>query len=102
MNVLQVTLHLGDFKNNEIGVKIVDGSLVVKAEHEEKPDDHGHVYRHVKRRYILPRNVDFENMNATMDDNGTLVICAPKKPVEEVSLVFNHSFIWLTYFHFNF
>ena len=82
----QVTLNLGDFKSNEINVKIVDNSLVVCAEHEEKPDDHGHVYRHVKRRYMLPRNVDLEQMNATMSDKGQLVVCAPKKPEEKVSL----------------
>ena len=81
-----MTLNLGDFKSNEINVKIVDNSLVVCAEHEEKPDDHGHVYRHVKRRYMLPRNVDLEQMNATMSDKGQLVVCAPKKPEEKVSL----------------
>ena len=81
-----MTLNLGDFKSNEINVKIVDNSLVVCAEHEEKPDDHGHVYRHVKRRYMLPRNVDLEQMNATMSDKGQLVVSAPKKPEEKVSL----------------
>ena len=67
---IKVTLNLGDFKSDEINVKVVDNSLVVWAEHEEKPDDHGHVYRYVNRRYMLPRNVDLEQINATMSDKG--------------------------------
>ena len=82
---IKVTLNLGDFKSNEIDVKVVDNSLVVWAEHEEKPDDHGHVYRYVNRRYMLPRNVDLEQINATMSDKGQLVVCAPKKPEVKVS-----------------
>ncbi|XP_046439209.1 alpha-crystallin A chain-like isoform X2 [Daphnia pulex] len=78
----QVTLQVEDFKSNEISVKIVGTSLVVCAEHEEKEDDHGHVFRHIKRRYILPNNVDLDHLSATLSDNGTLVVCAPKKPEE--------------------
>ena len=79
-----MTLHVEDFKSNEISVKIVGSSLVVCAEHEEKEDDHGHVFRHVKRRYILPHNVDVDHLSATLSDNGTLVVCAPKKAQEKV------------------
>lgn len=85
---LKVTLHLGDFKTNEIGAKVVDGSLVINAEHEEKEDDHGHVYRRVNRRYILPRNVDLDKMCASLADDGTLVVCVPKKPLEDVCLFY--------------
>lgn len=79
-----MTLHVEDFKPNEISVKMVDSSLVICAEHEEKEDDHGHVFRHIKRRYLLPRNVDFEHLSATLSDDGILVVCAPKKPQETV------------------
>lgn len=80
-----MTLNLSDFKANEINVKMVDNSLLVCAEHEEKPDDVGHVYRHIRRRYMLPRNVDADKLNASLSDNGTLIICAPKKAIEPVS-----------------
>ncbi|XP_032782135.2 alpha-crystallin A chain isoform X1 [Daphnia magna] len=78
----QVTLNLGDFKSNEINVKVVDRALDICAEHKEKPDETGHISRNIRRRYMLPRNVDFENLNATLSDNGTLVVCATKKPIE--------------------
>lgn len=65
-------------------MKVVDNCLVICAEHEEKEDDHGHVYRHIKRRFVLPRNVDQDKLNATLSDKGALVVCAPKKPKETV------------------
>ncbi len=61
---------------------------MVKAEHEEKPDEHGHVYRHFNRRYVLPRNIDLDQVKATMSDDGTLVVCAPKKPLDTVTSLF--------------
>ncbi len=91
-----MTLHLPNFKSKEICVKVIDNHLVVNAEHEEKPDEHGHVYRHFNRRYVLPRNVDFDKVNATMSDDGTLIICGPKKPLETVIT------LWLFVFHFLF
>ncbi|XP_046647196.1 small heat shock protein OV25-1-like [Daphnia pulicaria] len=78
----QVTLNLGNFKSNEINVKLVDQTLVVCAEHDEKPDESGHIFRRLKRRYYLPPNVDFDNLNATLSDNGTLVVCAQRKAIE--------------------
>ncbi|EFX87011.1 hypothetical protein DAPPUDRAFT_312502 [Daphnia pulex] len=81
-NKYQVTLHLGDFKSDEINVKLVDRNLVIHAEHKEKPDEHGHISRNIKRSYILPRNTDFENLSATLSDDGTLMVCAQKKAVE--------------------
>jgi HSP20 family molecular chaperone IbpA len=80
-----VTLDLGDFKSNEINVKVVDNSLEICAEHEEKPDEYGHIFRCIKRRYFLPRNVDFDNLKATFSDDGNLVVCAQKKAIEAVS-----------------
>jgi HSP20 family molecular chaperone IbpA len=85
VSLTKVTLDLGDFKSNEINVKLVDRSLVICAEHEEKPDEYGHIYRHIKRSYFLPRNVDCDKLNATLSDDGTLVVCAQKKAIEAVS-----------------
>ena len=81
----KVTVNLGDFKSNEINVKLVDQFLEVCAEHDEKPDEEGHIFRRIKRRYLLPRNVDFDNLKATLSDDGTLVVCAQKKAIEAVS-----------------
>jgi HSP20 family molecular chaperone IbpA len=81
---MKVTLHLGDFKSDEINVKLVDRNLVIHAEHKEKPDEHGHISRNIKRSYILPRNTDFDNLSATFSDDGSLVVCAQKKAMEPV------------------
>jgi HSP20 family molecular chaperone IbpA len=81
---IKVTLNLKNFKPNEISVKLVDQSLVVCAEHEEKPDESGYIFRRIKRRYYLPPNVDFDNLKATRSDDGTLVICAQWKAIEAV------------------
>jgi crystallin alpha B len=78
----QVTLHVPDFNSNEISVKLVDRTLVVVAEHEEKPDEAGHVYRHIRRRYILPRNADFDKIESSLSDDGILTITAPKKALQ--------------------
>jgi len=73
-----------NFKQDEIKVKVIENSLDVDAEHEEKQDEHGHVYRHIHRRYHLPRSADLDKFSSTFSDNGTLTICAPKKPFETV------------------
>lgn len=88
-----MTLNLGNFKSNEINVKLVDQTLVVCAEHDEKPDESGHIFRRLKRRYYLPPNVDFDNLNATLSDDGTLVVCAQRKAIEAVSSSINFFFI---------
>ena len=82
-----MTLHLGDFKSDEINAKLVDRNLVICAEHKEKPDEHGHISRNIRRTYILPRNVDFDHLSATFSDDGTLVVCAQKKAIEAVNLL---------------
>ncbi|XP_057380104.1 alpha-crystallin A chain-like isoform X2 [Daphnia carinata] len=77
----QVTLNLKNFKSNEVNVKVIDQTLCVCAEHEEKPDDSGRIYRKIKRRYFLPNNVDCDKINATFSDDGTLIVSAGKKAI---------------------
>lgn len=80
-----MTLNLKDFKSNEVNVKVIDQTICVCAEHEEKPDDSGRIYRKITRRYFLPNNVDCDKINATFSDDGNLVVCAGKKAIEAVS-----------------
>lgn len=62
---------------------------MISAEHEEKPDEHGHIHRRITRTYPIPRNVDCDKLNATFSENGTLVVCAQKKAIEAVNGKFN-------------
>ena len=82
-----MTLHLGDFKSDEIHAKLVDRDLVICAEYKEKPDENGHISHNIRRTYILPPNVEFDHLRATFSDDGTLVVCAQKKAIEAVSFV---------------
>ena len=72
------------FSLNEISVRSVDNSLVVVAEHEEKPDESGHVSRRIQRRYLLPRNADLDRIQSTLTEDGVLTITAPKTNVKPV------------------
>ena len=77
-----MTLDLPDFNIKEISVKLVENTLVVDAEHEERPEEVGHMYRRFRRRYILPRNAVAEELAATFSEDGVLVVAVPKKPKE--------------------
>lgn len=77
-------VNLGDFKSNEINVKLVDRELEICAKHEEREDESGHVSRCIRRRYFLPNNVDFDHINVSLSDDGTLVVSAQKMLVEGV------------------
>ena len=77
---------------------------MITAEHEEKPDEYGHIYRRITRNYLLPRDADCDKLNATFSDNGTLVICAQKKAIEAVTsqmrlTILKNSYFNVFYFH---
>ena len=80
-----MTLHLPDFKLNEVSVKVMDMSLVVEAEHAERPEET--VSRRIRRRYVLPRTADIDKIQSTLTDDGILIITAPKKPPQTVGHV---------------
>lgn len=66
---------MSNFKQN--GIKVVDYSPDVDAEHdEEKQDEHSQVYRHIHRQvsYRLLRNADFYKFSSTFLYNGKLTI----------------------------
>jgi len=66
------------FKPEELNVKTVDNCLVVEAKHEERPDEHGYVYRHFTRRYVLPPGVKAEEVTSKLSADGVLTITAPR------------------------
>ncbi|CAG9833596.1 unnamed protein product [Diabrotica balteata] len=66
------------FKPDEITVKVNgDRSITIEAEHEEKQDDHGAIYRHFVRKYKLPDNCDIEKVDSKLSSDGVLSITAP-------------------------
>lgn len=67
------------FAPNEITVKAVDNTVVVEGKHEEKQDEHGFISRHFVRRYVLPKDVELNNITSSLSSDGVLTISAPKK-----------------------
>ena len=71
-------MNVSHFKPEELNVKTVDNCLVVEAKHEERPDEHGYVYRHFTRRYVLPPGVKAEEVTSKLSADGVLTITAPR------------------------
>lgn len=78
---VQVILDVQQFGPGEITVKTSDGAIIVEGKHEEKPDEHGFISRHFKRRYLLPKDVDIEKIVSSLSSDGILTVSAPKKVI---------------------
>lgn len=75
----QVSLDVQQFKPSEVSVKIQDNTVVIEGKHEEREDQHGYISRHFTRKYVLPKEVDVEQLASTLSSDGILTIKAPKK-----------------------
>jgi len=73
----QVCLDVQHFAPNEINVKTVDNTILVEANHEERPDEHGYISRHFKRRYDLPKGFNVKDVVSSISSDGILTIKAP-------------------------
>jgi crystallin alpha B len=81
---VQVILDVQQFAPSEITVKTLDNTVIVEGKHEEKQDEHGFVSRHFVRRYILPKDIEVNNVVSSLSSDGVLTVTAPKK-VQNVS-----------------
>ncbi|VEN58494.1 unnamed protein product [Callosobruchus maculatus] len=73
-----VNIDVQQFTPEEITVKGVgDDTIVVECKHEEKPDEHGSIYRHFVRRYKLPKGHDISKCMSKLSSDGVLTITAP-------------------------
>ncbi|XP_055390314.1 heat shock protein 27-like [Condylostylus longicornis] len=73
----KVLMDVKQFKPEEITVKTVDNQVIVEGKHEEREDEHGHIYRHFTRKYILPKGYDSKEVTSTLSSDGVLTIKAP-------------------------
>ncbi|CAH1104471.1 unnamed protein product [Psylliodes chrysocephalus] len=66
------------FKPEEISIKVTgDNAVTIEAKHEEKQDEHGQIYRHFLRKYVLPKNCDTSRLESKLSSDGVLSITAP-------------------------
>ncbi|KAK7111133.1 alpha-crystallin B chain-like [Littorina saxatilis] len=78
----RVNVDVQQFKPEEINVKTKDNRLVVNARHEERPDEHGFIMREFTRQYVLPKDVDPNQVTSSLSKEGVLTLKAPKKALE--------------------
>lgn len=78
-----VSLDVQHFAPEDISVKVVDNFLEVEARHDERPDDHGYIYRYFKRRYPIPEGYNAESVVPKLSSDGVLTIRAPKLQNEQ-------------------
>ncbi|KAJ8928557.1 hypothetical protein NQ314_018875 [Rhamnusium bicolor] len=81
----QANLDVQQFKPEEISVKVTgDNTITIEGKHEEKPDEHGHIYRHFIRRYVLPKDCNMNKIESKLSSDGVLTISAPKTSAMEI------------------
>nr|ATY47553.1 small heat shock protein Hsp20.6 [Galeruca daurica] len=76
-NKFQANFDVQHFKPEEITVRVADNYVTVEAKHEEKQDEHGHIYRHFIRKYKLPDNCDAGRLESRLSTDGVLTVTAP-------------------------
>lgn len=75
----QANFDVQHFKPEEISVKVNgDNEVTIEGKHEEKQDEHGHIYRHFVRKYTLPKNCDASKLDSKLSSDGVLSITAPR------------------------
>nr|QNJ44844.1 sHSP21 [Agasicles hygrophila] len=78
-------LDVQQFKPEEISVKVTgENSITIEGKHEEKEDEHGHIYRHFVRRYTIPKQYDMSRIESKLSSDGVLSISAPKIDADQI------------------
>ncbi|KAJ8958830.1 hypothetical protein NQ318_019592 [Aromia moschata] len=81
----QANLDVQQFKPEEISVKVTgENTITIEGKHEERPDEHGHIYRHFVRRYVVPKSCDMGRVESKLSSDGVLTITAPKVDDKEI------------------
>lgn len=87
-NQLVVEAHLPNFNQEDVGIEVDDGALVIQAARHEKEEDKGKKYvvressSSFYRRIQLPERADFDKVEAHLDD-GILKVTVPLTPLPE-------------------
>ena len=77
---LSLKINLGNYKPEEVNVKLQGNGLVVTAEHKTE-EDSAYTYRHFKQYYTLPNEVDAGTLVSKFSQDGVLSIEAERKPM---------------------
>ena len=72
----QVSMHLGHYKPDEVVVKVADGTITVRAEHEEKYAD-GYSFSRTVRQFTAPEDACVDKLTSQLTPSGHLKLEAP-------------------------
>ncbi|XP_045470887.1 protein lethal(2)essential for life-like [Harmonia axyridis] len=80
----QANLDVQQFKPEEITVKATGNNVItIEGKHEEKQDDHGYISRQFVRKYVIPKECDYEKIESKLSSDGVLTITAPRINVDK-------------------
>lgn len=51
---------------------------------KKKDDEHGQIYRHFRRTYMLPKNCDVDKIESKLSSDGVLSITAPRIDAKQI------------------
>lgn len=75
----QVNVDVQHFAPHEIAVKTTaDDTIIIEGEHEERPDDHGFVFRRFVRKYLVPKGHDLNKVVSSLSSDGVLSVVVPR------------------------
>ena len=63
----RVCMDVHQFQPREITLKTQGRDIVIEADHEDRPDEHGYVSRNFVRRYVLPEDYDIDHARSVVE-----------------------------------
>ena len=72
----QVSMHLGHYRPDEVVVKVTEGTITVRAEHEEKSAD-GYSFSRTVRQITAPEDACIDKLTSHLTPSGHLKLEAP-------------------------
>lgn len=79
----RAAIDVHDFENDEVSVKTVGHTIIVKCAHDEKDDGHGGITRSFTKKYVLPLDLDIDKIDSYISSAGILYLKVPPKATLE-------------------
>nr|ABD19712.1 small heat shock protein ArHsp21 [Artemia franciscana] len=76
-NMYRLVLDLSGFKPEDVKIDLMDRNLRVTGKCEQKTSDGCRMYHETQREYLLPENVNLNELKSAFTDSGYLTIEAP-------------------------
>lgn len=74
---MKVSIAMCHYAPEEIKLEMVDGFVVVEAQHAERKEKRSFIARHFTRRFALPKSADLDGVRAKLSVYGWLSIVVP-------------------------